>query len=130
MKDTNNKPILTGIVLVITCLLSSYFLESTSSVYSDFPRKEIMDDLNDSRITDLETGQVIQNRSINSTLTAALDIQRVAFFEKLNQLNSTLWIGDNFLRTKDIKNISSVAYGILIDADKDSSTGKEGVDYQ
>jgi hypothetical protein len=89
-----------------------------------------MDDLNDARIMDLATGQVIQNRSINSILTSALDIQRVAFFEKMNQLNSTIWIGDNFLRTNDIKNISSVAYGILIDGDKDSSTGKEGVDYQ
>lgn len=125
-----NKIILTGIVLVFTCLLSSYVLEFTTSVYSDFPRKEIMDDLSDSRIIDLATGKVIQNRSVNSILTAALDIQRVALFEKMNQLNSTIWIGDNFLRTNDIKNISSVAYGILIDGDKDSSTGKEGVDYQ
>lgn len=125
-----NKIILTGIVLVFTCLLSSYVLEFTTSVYSDFPRKEIMDDLSDSRIIDLATGKVIQNRSVNSILTAALDIQRVALFEKMNQLNSTIWIGDNFLRTNDIENISSVAYGILIDGDKDSSTGKEGVDYQ
>ena len=125
-----NKTILTGIVLVFTCLLSSCVLGSTTSVYSDFPRKEIMDELNDAKIMDLATGQVIQNRSINSILTSALDIQRVAFFEKMNQLNSTIWIGDNFLRTNDIKNISSVAYGILIDGDKDSSTGKEGVDYQ
>lgn len=126
----NNKTILIGIVLVFACLLSSYVLGSTTSVYSDFPRKEIMDDLNDSRIIDLSTGQVIQNRSLNSILTAALDIQRVAFFDKMNQINSTIWIGDNFLRTNEIKNISSVAFGILIDGDKDSSTGKEGVDYQ
>ena len=41
-----------------------------------------------------------------------------------------MWIGDNLLRSDNIKNISSVAYGILIDGDRDSSTGKEGVDYQ
>lgn len=124
------KTILTGIVLVFTCLLLNYLLESTNSIYSDFSRKEIMDDLSDARIIELGTGQVSQNRSLNSILTSALDIQRVAFYEKSNQLNSTIWIGDNFLRTNDTKNISSVAYGILIDGDKDSSTGKEGVDYQ
>ncbi|VFJ13581.1 hypothetical protein [Candidatus Nitrosocosmicus franklandus] len=127
---TSKNIILAGTVLVITYLSLSYALESTIFVYSDFPRKEIMDDLSDARIIDLETGQWIQNRLVNSTLTSALDIQRVAFFEKMDRLNSTIWIGDNFLRSKDIKNISSVAYGILIDGDKDSSTGKEGVDYQ
>lgn len=100
------------------------------SVYSDFPRKEIMDDIDDVKIINLGTGKVDQNRSLNSYLTAALDIQRVAFSEKMDQLNSTMWIGNNLLKTKDIYNISSVAYGILIDSDKDSSTGKEGVDYQ
>lgn len=127
---TSKNIILAGTVLVITYLSLSYALESTIFVYSDFPRKEIMDDLSDARIIDLETGQAMQNRLVNSTLTSALDIQRVAFFEKMDRLNSTIWIGDNFLRSKDIKNISSVAYGILIDGDKDSSTGKEGVDYQ
>ena len=89
-----------------------------------------MDEINDVKIINLGTGKVDQNRSLNSYLTAALDIQRVAFSEKMDQLNSTMWIGDNLLKTKDINNISSVAYGILIDSDKDSSTGKEGVDYQ
>jgi len=89
-----------------------------------------MDELSDARIISLETGAIVQNTSLNTFSTSALDIQRVAFFEKMNQLNSTMWIGDNLLRTNDVKNISSVAYGILIDSDRDSSTGKEGVDYQ
>ena len=100
------------------------------SVYSDIPRKEIMDKLNDVKLISLKTGEVIQNRSFNALSTSALDLQRVAFFEKMNQLNSTMWIGDNLMRTDSIKNISSVAYGILIDGDRDPSTGKEGVDYQ
>ena len=54
-------------------------------------------------------------------------VQRVAFFEKMNQLNTTMWIGNSLLKSNDIKNISSLAYGILIDGDRDSSTGKEGV---
>jgi len=89
-----------------------------------------MDDLKDVKIISLETGKVVQNRSLNTLSTSALDVQRVAFFEKMNQLNSTMWVGDNLLRSDDINNISSVAYGILIDGDRDSSTGKEGVDYQ
>jgi len=105
-------------------------LVSIGSVYSDIPRKEIMDDLKDVKIISLETGKVVQNRSLNTLSTSALDVQRVAFFEKMNQLNSTMWVGDNLLRSDDINNISSVAYGILIDDDRDSSTGKEGVDYQ
>ncbi len=118
----------------IFCLISYFLLYSISvsivSVHSDFPRKEIMDDLGDVKIISLKTGAITQNKSLNPFSTSALDIQRVAFFEKMNQLNTTIWIGDDLLRTNDIKNISSVAYGILIDGDRDSSTGKEGVDYQ
>ncbi|WP_458743868.1 COG1470 family protein [Candidatus Nitrosocosmicus sp. T] len=112
------------------CLLLYSISISIASVYSDFPRKEIMDELTDVKIISLETGAIVQNKSLNTFSMSALDIQRVAFFEKINQLNSTMWIGDNLLRNNDIKNISSVAYGILIDGDRDSSTGKEGVDYQ
>ena len=118
------------LVCLIPCLLLCFILVSIGSVYSDIPRKEIMDDLKDVKIISLETGEVVQNRSLNTLPTSALDVQRVAFFEKMNQLNSTMWVGDNLLRSNDINNISSVAYGILIDGDRDSSTGKEGVDYQ
>lgn len=118
------------LVCLIPCLLLCYILASIGSVYSDIPRKEIMDDLKDVKIISLETGEVVQNRSLNTLSTSALDVQRVAFFEKMNQLNSTMWVGDNLLSSNDINNISSIAYGILIDGDRDSSTGKEGVDYQ
>jgi hypothetical protein len=120
----------TGIFCLISCLLLYSISISIASVYSDFPRKEIMDELTDVKIISLETGAIVQNKSLNTFSMSALDIQRVAFFEKMNQLNSTMWIGDNLLRNNDIQNISSVAYGILIDGDRDSSTGKEGVDYQ
>ena len=118
------------LVCLIPCLLLCFILVSIGSVYSDIPRKEIMDDLKDVKIISLETGEVVQNRSLNTLSTSALDVQRVAFFEKINQLNSTMWVGDNLLSSNDINNISSIAYGILIDGDRDSSTGKEGVDYQ
>ena len=118
------------LVCLIPCLLLCSILVSVGSVYSDIPRKEIMDDLKDVKIISLETGEVVQNRSLNTLSTSALDVQRVAFFEKINQLNSTMWVGDNLLSSNDINNISSIAYGILIDGDRDSSTGKEGVDYQ
>ena len=123
-----------SVILVLVCLipylLLCSILVSIGSVYSDIPRKEIMDDLKDVKIISLETGEVVQNRSLNTLSTSALDVQRVAFFEKINQLNSTMWVGDNLLSSNDINNISSIAYGILIDGDRDSSTGKEGVDYQ
>ena len=123
-----------SVILVLVCLipylLLCSILVSIGSVYSDIPRKEIMDDLKDVKIISLETGEVVQNRSLNTLSTSALDVQRVAFFEKMNQLNSTMWVGDNLLSSNDINNISSIAYGILIDGDRDSSTGKEGVDYQ
>src|ERR1044072_5574711 len=112
---------------MISCLIVYSLIVFPSPVYFDFPRKEIMDDINDVKIINLGTGKVDQNRSFNSYLTAALDIQRVAFSEKMDQLNSTMWIGNNLLKTKDIYSISSMAYGILIDSDKDSSTGTEGV---
>lgn len=126
----SKKITLTSIVFVFTSLLLNSILVSPSSVYSDFPRKEIMDEINDAKIINVQTGQVVENNPLNPNLISALDIQRVAFFEKSNQLNTTIWIGDNLLRTNNIQNISSIAYGILIDGDKDSSTGKEGVDYQ
>jgi hypothetical protein len=89
-----------------------------------------MDESNDVKIISLGNGQVVQNRSLDAFSTSALDIQRVAFFEKMNQLNSTMWIGDSLPKTNGIKNISAIAFGILIDSDRDSATGKEGVDYQ
>ena len=96
-----------SIILVVVCLISCpllySILVSVVSVYSDIPRKEIMDELNDVKIISLKTGEVVQNRSFNALSTSALDVQRVAFFEKMNQLNSTMWIGDNLMRTDTSK---------------------------
>ena len=88
---------------IIPCLLLYFIPNFVVSVYSDIPRKEIMDELKDVKIISLESGEIIQNKSFNALSTSALDVQRVAFFEKMNQLNSTMWIGDNLLRSDDIK---------------------------
>ncbi len=86
------------VACLIPCLLFYFILVFVVSVYSDIPRKEIMDEMNDAKIISLETGEVVQNKSFNALSPSAIDVQRVAFFEKMNQLNSTMWIGDNLMR--------------------------------
>ena len=64
-------------------------------------------------------------------LDKSTDIQKITYFSNGTILNATLWLGGGF-KEKPSTNESNpvVVYGMLIDADSNQETGKEGVDYQ
>jgi hypothetical protein len=105
--------------------------------YSDFPRREMMDDVLDVQKIDLRHGNKTrlnfnENNSINNSSSSSivLDIQRVSLYQKSNALNATVWLGGNPQSIPNLKNVTKIAFGVLIDSDRNAATGKEGIDYQ
>ena len=95
-----------------------------------FDRQEITDEPND----DIHLNRTRQSQTkddYNDTLDKSTDIQKVTYFSNGTVLTATLWLASGF-EEKPSANGSNVAviYGILIDADLNQETGKEGVDYQ
>src|SRR6185503_9051815 len=80
----NMQSLILVVFWIIPCLLLYFIPIFVVSIYSDIPRKEIMDELKDVKIISLESGEIVQNKSFNALSTSALDVQRVAFFEKMN----------------------------------------------
>jgi hypothetical protein len=64
-------------------------------------------------------------------LDESTDIQKITYSSNGTVLTATVWLASGFME-KPSANGSNVAviYGILIDADYNQVTGKEGVDYQ
>ena len=127
---TNLKPI----VFILFLLFSVFAINPT---YSDFPRREMMDDVLDVQKIDLRHGNKTrlnfnENNSINNSSSSSivLDIQRVSLYQKSNALNATVWLGGNPQSIPNLKNVTKIAFGVLIDSDRNAATGKEGVDYQ
>jgi hypothetical protein len=58
------------------------------------------------------------------------DIQRVTYSSNGKTLNTTLWLGSVVREKPSDYGASTLAYGMLIDADNNPTTGKFGVDYQ
>jgi hypothetical protein len=95
-----------------------------------FNRQDLTDDVHDG--IHLHTmGQSQTNDDYIGILDESTDIQKVTYFSNGTVLTATLWLASGFLE-KPSANGSNVAviYGILIDADYNQETGKEGVDYQ
>lgn len=116
---------------IIIALILSFIANFDKPIFSDFPRKEIKDDMLDIKKISISNKEGnSKNIVMDKNLSNALDIQRISLLEKDNRLNSTLWLGGNFKSVENQVNSSTVAFGILVDSDKDPSTGKEGVDYQ
>src|SRR5919112_2576172 len=87
---TNLKPI----VFILFLLFSVFAINPT---YSDFPRREMMDDVLDVQKIDLRHGNKTrlnfnENNSINNSSSSSivLDIQRVSLYQKSNALNATV----------------------------------------
>jgi hypothetical protein len=95
-----------------------------------FNRQDLTDDVHDGIHLNI-MGQSQTNDDYIGTLDESTDIQKVTYFSNGTVLTATLWLASGFLE-KPSANGSNVAviYGILIDADYNQETGKEGVDYQ
>ncbi len=95
-----------------------------------FNRQEITDDVDDGIHLNI-MGQSQTTDDYIGTLDESTDIQRITYFSNGTVLTATVWLASGF-EEKPSVNGSNVAviYGILIDADYNQVTGKEGVDYQ
>ena len=95
-----------------------------------FTRQEITDDFHDSiQVNGMIGNQT--NNNYNSTLDKSTDIQKITYFSNGTIFNATLWLGGGFDKRPSTNGSNPVvAYGMLIDADSNQETGKEGVDYQ
>ena len=95
-----------------------------------FNRQEITDDVDEGIHLNI-MGQSQTKDDYIGTLDESTDIQRITYFSNGTVLTATVWLASGF-EEKPSANGSNVAviYGILIDADYNQVTGKEGVDYQ
>jgi hypothetical protein len=95
-----------------------------------FNRQEITDDVNDGIHINI-MGQSQTKDDYIDTLDESTDIQKITYSSNGTVLTATVWLASGF-EEKPSANGSNVAviYGILIDADYNQVTGKEGVDYQ
>ena len=95
-----------------------------------FDRQEITDEPNDD-IHLNRTGQSQTKDDYNDTQDKSTDIQKITYFSNGTFLNATLWLASGFEENPSVNGRTvAVVYGILIDADSNQETGKEGVDYQ
>jgi hypothetical protein len=94
-----------------------------------FNRQEITDDFHDGIHLNI-MGQSQTKDDYIDKLDESTDIQKITYFSNGTVLTATVWLASGF-RENPSANGSNVAviYGILIDADINQETGKEGVDY-
>ncbi len=76
------------------------------------------------------SAQTQSKADYKSLLDNSSDIQRVTYSSNGKTLNTTLWLGGVVKETPSVYGASTVAYGLLVDADNNPTTGKFGVDYQ
>src|SRR5919112_2308613 len=95
-----------------------------------FNRQDLTDDVNDGIHINI-TRQSQTKDDYIGTLDESTDIQKITYSSNGTVLTATVWLASGF-EEKPSANGSNVAviYGILIDADYNQVTGKEGVDYQ
>ena len=95
-----------------------------------FNRQEITDEFHDG-IHFNRMGKIQTKDDYNDTLDQLTDIQKITYFSNGTVLIATLWLASAFEeKPSAIGSNVAVTYGILIDADYNQETGKEGVDYQ
>jgi hypothetical protein len=112
------------ITILCKCSLGAVFATSPS-----FSQQEIKDNSNDGfKINGVELKYTTDN--YNDTLDKATDIQSVDYSTNGKSLNATLWLHGKILPNFELSKVSRLVYGMLIDADSNQATGKDGVDYQ
>lgn len=128
---------MTSIYIIIISLLAFITTTIIIPLYHEvfaaspaFNRQEITDDFHDGIHLNI-MGQSQTKDDYIGILDESTDIQKITYFSNGTVLTATLWLASGF-EEKPSANRSNVAviYGILIDADYNQETGKEGVDYQ
>ena len=111
--------VIISFITAFAILFTTYliFTQTVSAISPTFIRQEIKDPTSDWIL--LSTG----NKTSGSKNT---DIQSVTYYSNGNILNATLWLSSF---KKEPHNTSSVSYGVYIDADFNSNSGSQGIDY-
>ena len=127
---TSDYIIIIFLLLLITIIIDKPLYHKVFAASPAFNRQEITDEAHDGIYLN-RMGQSQTKDEYNDTLDESTDIQKVTYFSNGTVLIATLWLASGF-EEKPSANGSNVAvsYGILIDADYNQETGKEGVDYQ
>ena len=124
-------PLLFILFLIITAGIFVPLLLYTQAENASpsFPRQEVNDEIHDVK----QIGNNSQKRDNynKNPLFESVDIQRISYSSDGNFLNGTLWVGGSGVKENpSLYGASVLAYGMLIDADNNAKTGKEGFDYQ
>jgi hypothetical protein len=127
---TSDYIIIIFLLLLITIIIDKPLYHKVFAASPAFNRQEITDEAHDGIYLN-RMGQSETKHDYIGTLDESTDIQKVTYFSNGTVLIATLWLASGF-EEKPSANGSNVAvsYGILIDADYNQETGKEGVDYQ
>ena len=100
-----------------------------SSSLSGFPRHEVNAGIRNGIQVNV-SAHTQSKADYKGLLDNSSDIQKVTYSSNGSALNATLWLGGVVRGTPSIYGARTVAYGILVDADNNPTTGKFGVDYQ
>src|SRR5215510_7416785 len=124
------------VVIILLGIVPSLFCNNTfaqpstqSSSLSVFPRQEVNAGIRNGIQVNVST-HTQSKADYKGLMDNSSDIQKVTYSSNGRELNSTLWLGGKVRETPSTYGASTVAYGILVDADNNPTTGKFGVDYQ
>ena len=120
--------ILLGFVPSLSCKDTFAQLSTQSSSLSVFPRHEVNAGIRNGIQVNM-SAQTIK-ADYKGLVDNSSDIQKVTYSSNGKVLNATLWLGGVVREKPSTYGASTVAYGILVDADNNPTTGKFGVDYQ
>ena len=120
------------LLILITTTIDKPLYHELFAASPAFNRQEITDGTNPNHDIHLNRmGHSQTKDDYNDTLDGLTDIQKVTYFSNGTVLTATLWLASGFEENPSVNGRTvAVVYGILIDADSNQETGKEGVDYQ
>ncbi len=126
---TSDYIIIIFLLILITTTIDKPPYHEVFAASPAFNRQEITDEFHDGFHFN-RMGQILTNDDYNDTLDQLTDIQKITYFSNGTVLVATLWLASAFEeKPSAIGSNVAVTYGILIDADYNQVTGKEGVDY-
>jgi hypothetical protein len=130
MLMTSKCIIILYLIILITLTIYKPLIHGVLAASPVFTRQETSDYTDDSiQVNEMRGNQT--NSDYNSTLDKSTDIQKITYFSNGTILNATLWLGGGFKEKPSTSGSNPIVfYGMLIDADSNQETGKEGVDYQ
>jgi hypothetical protein len=127
---TSDYIIIIFLLILITTTIDTPLYHEVFAASPAFNRQEITDDFHDG----IHLNRMVEGQTkghYNDTLDESTDIQKITYFSNGTVFTATLWLASGFEEKPSANgSIVAVIYGILIDADYNQVTGKEGVDYQ